>query len=104
MIARALYTLPYFKPELVQMIVTQSTPHQAPVIAIDHEIASFYERVNTYWRDNNKTLADVTVVSTGGGHRDVLVRSGLTSLEGVSKFNYLYFSESYPPVNLPIDG
>jgi len=47
----------------------------------------FYDKVNKFWIDNiedKSKLEDVTVFSTGGGYRDVLVRSGLTSLDGVS--------------------
>jgi hypothetical protein len=48
-------------------------------------IAHYYNRVNDYWRKNSNTkLKHVTIVSTGGGYRDILVRNGLTSLRGVS--------------------
>ena len=83
-IARALFTVPTFDARLVHTIITQATPHQAPVIAADYFIQSFYDQVNDYWRQNvNTSLKAVTVVSTGGGFRDVLVRSHLTSLRGV---------------------
>ncbi|XP_046551704.1 GPI inositol-deacylase-like, partial [Haliotis rubra] len=84
LVARALFTLPTFDPRLVTTIITQATPHQAPAIAIDSLLNSFYDEINTYWRLHaNSTLRDVTVVSTGGGYRDILVRNGLTTLKGV---------------------
>ncbi|XP_046355046.2 GPI inositol-deacylase-like [Haliotis rufescens] len=84
LLARALFTLPTFDPSLVTTIITQATPHQAPAIAIDNVLSSFYDEINTYWRLHaNSTLRDVTVVSTGGGYRDILVRNGLTTLKGV---------------------
>ncbi|XP_052071301.1 GPI inositol-deacylase-like isoform X3 [Mytilus californianus] len=85
MIARALFTLPEFDQNSVNTIITQATPHQAPVISLDRMIATYYSRVNNYWRTHsNTTLKHVTVVSTGGGYRDVLVRNELTSLRGIA--------------------
>ncbi len=82
--ARALFLLPGFRPELVTTIVTQATPHQAPPIAIDPDLVDFYQRVNEFWKaEENSSVADVTVFSSSGGHRDILVRSDLTSLKGV---------------------
>lgn len=34
-VARALYTLPRFKPKLVNLIITQASPHLAPVLSFD---------------------------------------------------------------------
>lgn len=34
-IARALFSLPRFNPRLVSLILTQSSPHQAPVLSLD---------------------------------------------------------------------
>ncbi|XP_061181970.1 GPI inositol-deacylase-like [Saccostrea echinata] len=84
MIARALFTLPDFDHKLVNTIITQSTPHQIPVLSVDSYIASFYRKVNSYWKEYGATnLSHVTVVSTGGGHRDYQVRNGLSSLQGI---------------------
>ncbi len=84
-IARGLFVLPTFDPELVTLIITQATPHQAPVVDLDPYINNYYTKVNDYWRTHtNTSLKYVTVVSTGGGFRDVLVRHGLTNLKGVS--------------------
>lgn len=34
-VARALYTLPRFNTDLVRLIITQASPHLAPVLALD---------------------------------------------------------------------
>lgn len=34
-VARALYTLPRFNPNLVSLIITQASPHLAPVLSFD---------------------------------------------------------------------
>ncbi|XP_022316575.2 GPI inositol-deacylase-like [Crassostrea virginica] len=84
MIARALFTLPDFDHKLVNTIITQSTPHQIPVLAVDSYMASFYRNVNSYWKEFGATnLSHVTIVSTGGGHRDYQVRNALSSLKGI---------------------
>ena len=87
MIARALFTLPDFDKSLVHTIITQATPHQAPVVSADAEMAEFYARTNQLWanKHNVTPLSDVTVFSTGGGPRDFMVRTGLTTLDGVSE-------------------
>ncbi|OWF52730.1 GPI inositol-deacylase-like [Mizuhopecten yessoensis] len=83
-IARALFTLPDFDPSLVSTIITQATPHQGPVLPLDKKLSTFMTAVNSYWVEHgNSSLSHVTVVSTGGGHRDVLVRNSLTSLKGI---------------------
>lgn len=84
-VARGLFTVPGFDHSLVHTIITQATPHQAPVVALDAALADYYSQVNTYWRTHkNTTLKDVTVVTSGGGYRDLLVRTGLTPVFGVS--------------------
>ncbi|GFO02308.1 GPI inositol-deacylase-like [Plakobranchus ocellatus] len=84
-VARGLFTLPDFNPALVNTIITQATPHQTPVVSLDKDLHTYYERVNEYWRSatGQANLRHVTVVSTGGGHRDAQVRYALTRLDGI---------------------
>ncbi|XP_060063451.1 GPI inositol-deacylase-like [Ylistrum balloti] len=98
-IARALFTLPDFDPSLVSVIITQATPHQGPVIPFDMKLSTFMTTVNNYWVDHsNSSLSHVTIVSTGGGHRDVLVRNSFTSLKGiVDESNGVYTSTMSVP-------
>ncbi|RUS89814.1 hypothetical protein EGW08_002426, partial [Elysia chlorotica] len=84
-VARGLFTLPDFDPAVVNTIITQATPHQKPVVSFDEDLHHYYQRVNQYWRSEGgqAALRHVTVVSTGGGHRDVQVRYALTRLDGI---------------------
>lgn len=78
-VARALFTLPKFNTNLVRLIITQASPHMAPVLGLDPFLLDFYRTVRQKWLSSEK-LKDVTVLSVGGGYRDFQVRSGLTSL------------------------
>ncbi|KAM7407872.1 hypothetical protein PAMA_003572 [Pampus argenteus] len=79
-VARALYTLPRFNTNLVSLIITQASPHLAPVLALDPYLLDFYSAVRQKWVSQVTKLRNVTVLSVGGGYRDYQVRSGLTSL------------------------
>jgi GPI inositol-deacylase len=57
-------------PNIVRLIITQATPHQAPVIHADSDVLKFYTRVNHYWRMHwNDSLKNLIVVSLAGGDR-----------------------------------
>uniref|UniRef100_A0A1A8JMA2 GPI inositol-deacylase n=1 Tax=Nothobranchius kuhntae TaxID=321403 RepID=A0A1A8JMA2_NOTKU len=79
-VARALFTLPRFNPHLVSLIITQASPHLAPVLGLDPFLLEFYAAVRQKWVNQANKLRNVTVLSIGGGYRDYQVRSGLTSL------------------------
>ncbi|XP_058642833.1 GPI inositol-deacylase isoform X1 [Onychostoma macrolepis] len=79
-VARALFTLARFNPRLVSLIITQASPHQAPVLSLDPYILEFYSTVRHRWTTNAEDLRNVTVLSVGGGYLDFQVRSGLTAL------------------------
>ncbi|KAM9447958.1 GPI inositol-deacylase isoform 3-T3 [Salvelinus alpinus] len=79
-VARALFTLPRFSPRLVSLIITQASPHQAPVLSLDAHLLEFYSAVRQRWVGRAEDLRNVTVLSVGGGYRDYQVRSGLTAL------------------------
>uniref|UniRef100_A0A3B4TSS8 GPI inositol-deacylase n=1 Tax=Seriola dumerili TaxID=41447 RepID=A0A3B4TSS8_SERDU len=78
-VARALFTLPRFNTNLVSLIITQASPHLAPVLALDPYLL-FYSAVRQKWVNRANKLRNITVLSVGGGYRDYQVRSGLTSL------------------------
>ncbi|UJR36520.1 hypothetical protein I4U23_029241 [Adineta vaga] len=87
LLSRAVFTLPsnLFDPNTVRLIITQATPHQAPVIHSDSYVMNFYSRVNQYWKDEwNNSLQHIILVSLAGGDRDHLVRSDLCSLNGLT--------------------
>lgn len=51
---------------------------------LDRQIDDFYEKVNDFWRKNQfDFLKKISVISIGGGSRDVLVPSHLTKLNGI---------------------
>lgn len=79
-VARALFTLPRFNLRLISLIITQASPHQAPVLPLDPYILEFYAAVRRRWITGAHDLRNVTVLSVGGGYRDYQVRSGLTAL------------------------
>ncbi|KAF3695162.1 GPI inositol-deacylase [Channa argus] len=79
-VARALFTLPRFNTSLVSLIITQASPHLAPVLALDPYLLDFYSAVRQKWVNQANKLRNVTVLSVGGGYRDYQVRSGLTIL------------------------
>lgn len=42
LVARALLTLKNFKPELINLLITQATPHVAPVMPLDKYLTGKY--------------------------------------------------------------
>lgn len=42
LVARALLTLKNFKPELINLLITQATPHVAPVMPLDKYLTGEY--------------------------------------------------------------
>ncbi|XP_072117728.1 GPI inositol-deacylase isoform X1 [Mobula birostris] len=86
-VARALFTLPNFKSALISLIVTQATPHVAPVLLLDSYLIDFYSTVNNHWILNEKDLSNISILSMGGGFRDYQVRSGLTIVPSLGLYN-----------------
>ncbi|NXK04774.1 PGAP1 deacylase, partial [Herpetotheres cachinnans] len=80
LVARALLTLKNFKPELIKLLITQATPHVAPVMPLDKYLTDFYTAVNNHWILKAQDLRNLTTLSVAGGFRDYQVRSGLAFL------------------------
>ncbi|XP_065526049.1 GPI inositol-deacylase [Lathamus discolor] len=80
LVARALFTLKNFKPELINLLITQATPHVAPVMPLDRYLTDFYTSVNNHWILKAQELRNLTTLSVAGGFRDYQVRSGLAFL------------------------
>ncbi|OXB57084.1 hypothetical protein ASZ78_002372 [Callipepla squamata] len=85
LVARALLTLKNFKPELINLIITQATPHVAPVMPLDRYLTDFYAAVNNHWILKAQDLRNLTTLSVAGGFRDYQVRSGLAFLPRLSQ-------------------
>ncbi|GAB5575851.1 GPI inositol-deacylase isoform X1 [Prionailurus iriomotensis] len=69
LVARALLTLKNFKQDLINLLITQATPHVAPVLPLDRFITDFYMTVNNYWILNARHI-NLTTLSVAGGFRD----------------------------------
>ncbi|NWU77434.1 PGAP1 deacylase, partial [Onychorhynchus coronatus] len=85
LVARALLTLKSFKPELINLLITQATPHVAPVMPLDRYLTDFYTAVNNHWMLKAQDLRNLTTLSVAGGFRDYQVRSGLAFLPRLSQ-------------------
>uniref|UniRef100_A0A8C3K2S9 GPI inositol-deacylase n=1 Tax=Calidris pygmaea TaxID=425635 RepID=A0A8C3K2S9_9CHAR len=85
LVARALLTLKNFKPELINLLITQATPHIAPVMPLDKYLTDFYTAVNSHWILKAQDLRNLTTLSVAGGFRDYQVRSGLAFLPRLSQ-------------------
>uniref|UniRef100_A0A8D0F3P7 GPI inositol-deacylase n=1 Tax=Strix occidentalis caurina TaxID=311401 RepID=A0A8D0F3P7_STROC len=85
LVARALLTLKNFKPELINLLITQATPHVAPVMPLDRYLTDFYTAVNNHWILKAQDLRNLTTLSVAGGFRDYQVRSGLAFLPRLSQ-------------------
>ncbi|XP_025958043.2 GPI inositol-deacylase isoform X2 [Dromaius novaehollandiae] len=85
LVARALLTLKNFRPELINLLITQATPHAAPVMPLDKYLTDFYTAVNNHWILKAQDLRNLTTLSVAGGFRDYQVRSGLTFLPRLSQ-------------------
>lgn len=80
LVARALLTLKNFKVDLLNVLVTQATPHVAPVMPLDQYLTDFYTAVNRNWVLKARDIRNLTTLSVAGGFRDYQVRSGLAFL------------------------
>uniref|UniRef100_A0A6J0TTT7 GPI inositol-deacylase n=1 Tax=Pogona vitticeps TaxID=103695 RepID=A0A6J0TTT7_9SAUR len=80
LVARALLTLKHFKAELLNVLITQATPHAAPVMPLDQYLTDFYAVVNDNWIWKAQEIKNLTTLSVAGGFRDYQVRSGLAFL------------------------
>ncbi|KAL4185775.1 hypothetical protein AMTRI_Chr10g232360 [Amborella trichopoda] len=95
-VARAVIVHPHLRKSAVETIVTLSSPHQSPPVALQPSLGHFFSRVNHAWRKgyeiqtsrsgrwlSDPLLSNVIVVSITGGIRDYQVRSKLASLDGI---------------------
>ncbi|XP_058044157.1 GPI inositol-deacylase isoform X1 [Ahaetulla prasina] len=87
LVARALVILKHFKPELLNILITQATPHVAPVLPLDQYLADFYSTVNHNWIQKAQEIRNLTTLSVAGGFRDYQVRSGLAFLPSSNSQN-----------------
>ncbi|XP_021307953.1 GPI inositol-deacylase isoform X2 [Sorghum bicolor] len=91
-VARAAVVHPNLRKSAVETILTLSSPHQYPPIALQPSLGHFFSHVNEEWRKgygtgvshaSNSKLSNVVVVSVSGGIHDYQIRSRLASLDGI---------------------
>lgn len=73
---------PLFDTNLVELIITLATPHR-PLFLADHYMDSYYDQVEKIWgngldKPRSSFLSNISLLSIGGGHRDLMVWPCLT--------------------------
>ncbi|KAK9699896.1 hypothetical protein RND81_08G202300 [Saponaria officinalis] len=94
-VARAAIVHPNLRKSAIETVVTLSSPHQSPPVALQPSLGYYYASVNQRWREGYKMqvptqnhishsmLSDVVVISISGGINDYQVRSKLETLNGI---------------------
>ncbi|KAL5797115.1 hypothetical protein ACOSQ2_001935 [Xanthoceras sorbifolium] len=95
-VARAATIHPHLRKSAVEIILTLSSPHQSPPLALQPSLGYYFAQVNDNWRKgyevhttltghhvSDPVLSHVVVVSISGGYHDYQVRSKLESLDGI---------------------
>ncbi|KAK7260642.1 hypothetical protein RIF29_26863 [Crotalaria pallida] len=95
-VARAAVIHPHLKKSAVETVLTLSTPHQSPPVALQPSLGHYFAHVNSMWREGYKfqttntgrhvsgpVLSHVVVVSISGAYNDYQVRSKLASLDNI---------------------
>ncbi|XP_061336621.1 GPI inositol-deacylase isoform X1 [Gastrolobium bilobum] len=95
-VARAAVIHPRLRKSAVETVLTLSTPHQSPPVALQPSLGQYFARVNSEWSEGYKVqttntgryvsdpvLSHVVVVSISGAYNDYQVRSKLTSLDNI---------------------
>ncbi|KAL1117448.1 hypothetical protein AAG570_004774 [Ranatra chinensis] len=81
LVAEGLFLEPDFDSDQVRLIVTLATPH-TPALLPDQRMSAYYSRLAHFWSTHRVSMKNLTLVSIGGGARDIIVKSSQT----VSKF------------------
>ncbi|KAF3444504.1 hypothetical protein FNV43_RR14196 [Rhamnella rubrinervis] len=95
-VARAAIIHPHLRKSAVETVLTLSSPHQSPPLALQPSLGHYFARVNQEWRKgyevqrthagryvSDPILSHVVVISISGGYHDYQVRSKLESLDGI---------------------
>ncbi|XP_065877480.1 GPI inositol-deacylase isoform X2 [Euphorbia lathyris] len=94
-VARAAIIHPQLRKSAVETVLTLSTPHQSPPLALQPSLGHYFAHVNQEWKKRygvqttrtghmpDPLLSNVVVVSVSGGYNDYQVRSKLESLDDI---------------------
>ncbi|XP_022750511.1 uncharacterized protein LOC111299544 isoform X2 [Durio zibethinus] len=117
-VARAATIHPRLRKSAVETILTLSSPHQSPPVALQPSLGHYYESINQEWRKgyevqttrtghyvSDSKLSHVVVVSISGGYNDYQVRTKLESLDGIvpSSHGFMISSTSMKNVWLSME-
>ncbi|EFH51632.1 hypothetical protein ARALYDRAFT_322858 [Arabidopsis lyrata subsp. lyrata] len=117
-VARAAAVHPRLRKSAVQTIITLSSPHQSPPLALQPSLGHYFAQVNREWKKgyevqtspggsyvSDPLLSGVIVVSISGGYNDYQVRSKLESLDGIvpSSHGFMISSTSMKNVWLSME-
>ncbi|XP_078438846.1 phosphatidylinositol deacylase isoform X2 [Wolffia australiana] len=95
-VARAVVIHPRLRKSSVETVLTLSSPHQSPPVALQPSLGHLFSYVNREWQKgyeiqtknagrflSDSKLSNVVVISLSGGVNDHQIRTELTSLEGI---------------------
>ncbi|KAL8277966.1 hypothetical protein RQP46_009598 [Phenoliferia psychrophenolica] len=126
-VARAAFLHPHFQAHSISTLITFATPHAAPPVTVDRNVDRVYGQINSYWRrayglasasgnseddaattaKEREALADLVLVSIGGGLSDVTIASESVSLSSLVPLNdshgFTVFTTAIPGLHTPID-
>uniref|UniRef100_A0A1B6CQG4 GPI inositol-deacylase n=1 Tax=Clastoptera arizonana TaxID=38151 RepID=A0A1B6CQG4_9HEMI len=74
-LAKGLFLEPDFMKNRVRLLITLATPH-SPVVLLDKMSAYYYQSIRMNWPSED--MDSLTMISVGGGSRDLPVSSALT--------------------------
>uniref|UniRef100_A0A915Q115 GPI inositol-deacylase n=1 Tax=Setaria digitata TaxID=48799 RepID=A0A915Q115_9BILA len=82
-VIRSLLRSVHFDPARIAFIVTLGTPHKDAPMVFDWYLKNIYDRMHDSWRDREKELARILVLSVSGGLKDHLVPEHFTFDNGI---------------------
>ncbi|KAK9472249.1 PGAP1-like protein-domain-containing protein [Dipodascopsis tothii] len=106
-VARTILTLPNYRADSVNTILTLSAPHIVPPATFDWDIVHIYKKINKYWRESyseklvgRNPLASVSLISIAGGKLDLIVPSDYTTISSLvpSSNGFTVFTSTMPNV------
>ncbi|EFO24214.2 hypothetical protein LOAG_04273 [Loa loa] len=82
-VIRSLLHSIHFDPSRVAFVVTLGTPHKDAPMVFDWYLKNIYDRMHNSWREHEKELTNLLVLSVSGGLKDHLVPEHFTLDNGI---------------------
>jgi hypothetical protein len=89
-VARHMMTLSNYQPGTILDIITLSTPHKEAPIPLYRPMGKLYSELNSFWQQEHREegkIANISLVSIGGGTRDTVLDSSLTDISQFANSN-----------------